>query len=186
MRERLQRMKSDLTAFLQQPVAEISPAKHARPLGRVGHGATHAPVDQQQIQAGMSSESTTTESTKWTDRLVLFLRVMAIVALVKGLFHWSRICGIAVPQGGEFEAQTLAYQSATIYFAVIELVAAVGLWLATPWGAVVWLSAVVSMAIVELLFPAVYGGEWIVVVLELIIAMIYIGLALLAAFERPA
>jgi len=31
----------------------------------------------------------------------------------------------------------MAWQNRTVYFAVIELVAAVGLWLATPWGAVV-------------------------------------------------
>jgi len=59
--------------------------------------------------------------------------------------------------GGEedaFENQPMAWQTATVYFAVIELVAAVGLWLATPWGAVVWLTTVVSMAVIELMFPA--------------------------------
>ena len=53
----------------------------------------------------------------------------------------------------------MAWQTATIYFAVIELVAAVGLWLATPWGAVVWLTTVVSMAVIELMFPEIYGGS---------------------------
>ena len=57
-------------------------------------------------------------------------------------------------------------QTATIFFAVIDLVAAVGLWLAAAWGAVVWLTAAVSMAAVEVLFPQVYGGRMIVVVIE--------------------
>ena len=57
----------------------------------------------------------------------------------------------------------MAWQTATVYFAVIELVAAVGLWLATPWGAVVWLTTVVSMAVIELMFPAIYGGSLVVV-----------------------
>ena len=68
--------------------------------------------------------------------------------------------------GGEeeaFENQSMAWQTATIYFAVIELVAAVGLWLATPWGAVVWLTTVVSMAVIELMFPGIYGGSLTVV-----------------------
>ncbi len=71
--------------------------------------------------------------------------------------------------GGEeeaFENQTMAWQTATIYFAVIELVAAVGLWLATPWGAVVWLTTVVSMAVIELMFPGIYGGSLVVVGVE--------------------
>ena len=33
---------------------------------------------------------------RWTRRLVLFLRVMAGVSMLKGLYHWSRVCGIGV------------------------------------------------------------------------------------------
>ena len=51
-----------------------------------------------------------------------------------------------------------------MFFAVIDLVAAVGLWLAAAWGAVVWLTAVVSMVAVEMFFPQVYGGGMITVV----------------------
>ena len=49
--------------------------------------------------------------------------------------------------------------------AVIDLVAAVGLWLAAPWGAVVWLTSVISMVAVEVLFPQIYGGRiWVVAI----------------------
>ena len=68
----------------------------------------------------------------------------------------------------------MPYQTATVYFAVIELVAAVGLWLATPWGAVVWLTAIVSMAVVELMFPAIYGGGLVVIGLELLLLAAYL------------
>ena len=33
---------------------------------------------------------------RWTRRLVLFLRVMAGVSMLKGLYHWSQVCGIGV------------------------------------------------------------------------------------------
>ena len=46
-----------------------------------------------------------------------------------------------------------------MFFAVIDLVAAVGLWLAAAWGAVIWLTAVASMVAVEIFFPQVFGGE---------------------------
>ena len=32
----------------------------------------------------------------WTEYLVLFLRIMAAVSLVKGLYHWAQVCGIGV------------------------------------------------------------------------------------------
>jgi len=90
--------------------------------------------------------------------------------------------------GGEeeaFENQAMAWQASTVYFAVIELVAAVGLWLATPWGAVVWLTTVVSMAVIELMFPGIYGGSLTVVAFEAIMLSAYLVLAWMAARERP-
>jgi hypothetical protein len=121
----------------------------------------------------------------WTARLVYFLRAMAIVAMAKGLYHWAAICGFVGGENALFENQSLAWQTATIYFAVIELVAAVGLWLATPWGAVVWLTTVLSMAVVELMFPLVYGGSLLVVLIDILLLAAYLGLAWMAARERP-
>ena len=88
--------------------------------------------------------------------------------------------------GGDFQARTVAWQSATVFFAVIDLVAAVGLWLAAAWGAVVWLTAVVSMAVVEVFFPQVYGGSIFIVLGEVTLLGLYMWLAVLAARERPA
>jgi len=121
----------------------------------------------------------------WTRRLVLFLRVMAVLSMVKGLYHWGLVTGFIGGGDEAFEVQTLAWQTATIYFAVIELVAAVGLWLATPWGAVIWLTTVVSTAVIELMFPAIYGGSLIVVGIESVLLALYLVLAWMAAQERP-
>jgi hypothetical protein len=120
----------------------------------------------------------------WATRLVLFLRVMAAVALVKGLYYWGIVCGVGAPSPAGFDAYTMPYQSATVFFAVIDLVAAVGLWLAAPWGAVVWLTSVISMAAVEALFPQIYGGRIWIIILELALLGIYLSLALLSAREH--
>jgi uncharacterized protein DUF6163 len=135
--------------------------------------------------AAIWSERIGTEDSLWTRRLVLFLRVMAVVSVAKGLYHWAQVTGFVGGEEEAFENQSLAWQTATVYFAVIELVAAVGLWLATPWGAVVWLTTVVSMAIIELMFPAIYGGSLVVVIFEGLMLMAYLGLAWMAARERP-
>ncbi len=121
----------------------------------------------------------------WTRRLVLFLRVMAVVSMVKGLYHWSRVCGIGVDESQLFELHSLAWQIATVFFAVIDLVAAVGLWLAAAWGAVVWLMAIASMLAVEMFFPQVFGGGILVGVLEGGLLAIYLLLALKSAQEHP-
>ena len=84
-----------------------------------------------------------------------------------------------------FRRKSIPWQTATVYFAIIDLVAAVGLWLAAVWGAVVWLTAVVSMAAVQVFFPQIYGGSWIVVVIELVLLCSYLVLALQSAREHP-
>jgi Family of unknown function (DUF6163) len=122
----------------------------------------------------------------WTDYLVLFLRVMAAVSLIKGLYHWGQVCGIGVPADEGFETHTIAWQTATVFFAVLDLVAAVGLWLAAAWGAVVWLTSVVSMAAVEVFFPKVYGGSIAIVLVEMTLLCAYLYLAIASARERPA
>ncbi|WP_407154506.1 DUF6163 family protein [Bradyrhizobium sp. STM 3557] len=135
--------------------------------------------------AALSAERTESDDNVWTRRLVLFLRVMAMLSIMKGLYHWAQVTGFIGGEDDAFESQTMAWQAATVYFAVIELVAAVGLWLATPWGAVVWLTTVVSMAVIELMFPAIYGGSLVVVGIEAVMLAAYLVLAWMAARERP-
>ena len=141
--------------------------EQARTLDPVHAGESEAPPD------------------KWASRLVLFMRAMAGLSLLKGLYRWAVVCGIDAPATVGFEGYATPYQSATVFFAVIDLVAAVGLWLAAPWGAVVWLTTVVSMAVIELMFPGIYGGSLTVVGIEAVMLAAYLALAWMAARERP-
>ena len=122
---------------------------------------------------------------QWTRRLVLFLRVMAAFSLLKGLYHWSRVLGIGAGDSELFEYHSIAWQAATVFFAVIDLVAAVGLWLAAAWGAVIWLMAVASMLAVEIFFPQVFGGGWFTALFEFGMLALYLWLALKSAQEQP-
>jgi Family of unknown function (DUF6163) len=121
---------------------------------------------------------------RWSRRLVLFLRVMAGLSLLKGLYHWAIVCGIGAPFPSGFDSYPTPYQVATVFFAIIDPVAGVGLWLAAPWGAVVWLTSVISMAAVELLFPQIFGGNVWLVAMELLLLGAYLGLALMASREQ--
>lgn len=120
----------------------------------------------------------------WTQRLILFLRVMAILSMLKGLYHWAMVLGVADAEGSTFETGPIPWQAATVFFAVIDLIAAVGLWLAAAWGGVVWLTAAISMAAVEVFFPQVFGGSSLVVIAEMLAIFAYVGLALMAGRAR--
>jgi hypothetical protein len=122
----------------------------------------------------------------WTQRLIVFLRVMAAVSMLKGIYHWSRITGIGVADGDAFALHSIAWQTATVFFAVIDLVAAVGLWLAAAWGAVIWLTSIASMLAVEVFFPQVFDGGLLTGAIEALLLAVYLWLALKSAQEhRP-
>src|ERR1700724_4560079 len=84
--------------------------------------------------AAISSERIESDDNVWARRLVFFLRIMAVVSVIQGLYHWAQVTGFIGGEEEAFENQPMAWQTATVYFAVIELVAAVGLWLSPPWG----------------------------------------------------
>src|SRR5271154_5226874 len=92
------------------------------------------PRDGVMSAAAISSERIEADDNVWTKRLVLFLRIMAVFSILKGLYHWAQVTGFIGGEEEAFENQPTAWQAATVYFAVIELVAAVGLWLPTPRG----------------------------------------------------
>ena len=143
-------------------------------------------IEQRQTLDPVHAGEDEAEGQKWAYWLVVFLRVMAAVSLLKGLYHWAVVCGINAPLPSGFDSYPTPYQVATVFFAVIDLVAGVGLWLAAPWGAVVWLTSVISMAAVEILFPQIYGGSMWVVAIEAVLLGAYLWLALMAAREQPA
>ena len=120
----------------------------------------------------------------WTGRLAVYLRAMACVSMLKGLYHWAAVCGIIGEEGG-FEAHAQSWQATTVYFAIIDLVAAVGLWLMGPWGAVVWLTSTVSMIVVQVFFDQVYGTDIMVIGAGGAAIVAYLVLAALAAREHP-
>jgi hypothetical protein len=138
------------------------------------------PADLESLEPVQSSE----QKTLWTDRLVLFLRVMAALSMLKGLYYWSRVCGIGV--GDDlFEYHSVAWQTGTVFFAVIDLVAAIGLCLAAAWGAVIWLMSIASMLAVNLFVPQVFGASIGTGLLESGLLGLYLYLAVKAALEHP-
>src|ERR1700732_3235961 len=91
--------------------------------------------------AAISSERVESDDNVWTRRLVFSLRFMPCLPATKALYHWAQVTGFIGGEEDAFETQPMAWQASTVYFAVIELVAAVGLWLAAPGGGGGWVGA---------------------------------------------
>lgn len=110
------------------------------------------------IQVGVKAGPDADEA-RWTFFLTVFFRVMSLLWIVEGLAQWRRVLA---PVSGSFLDHTSSVMAATIFFAVLDLVAAVGLWLVAPWGGVVWILTLVAQVFVASVKPAFFfGGGWI-------------------------
>lgn len=97
------------------------------------------------------------EDGRWTFALNLFFRLVALLWIVEGLEQWRRIIA---PASGSFLDLSPPMMSATIFFAVLNPVAAVGLWLIAPWGWVVWLLTLIAQVFIVATKPSffLFGG----------------------------
>jgi hypothetical protein len=127
-------------------------------------------------------ERAATSVVRWNAILTWFMRAIAILWIVKGLGAWATIVG-ALPDAG-FEGRSMGYQATLIYFAVIDLVAAVGLWMASTWGGVLWLLAVMSHLILAVFFPRIVSGGPLTMTLLLGLIVFYLIVSWLSAREE--
>ncbi|GBD49042.1 DUF6163 family protein [Methylopila sp. Yamaguchi] len=119
-------------------------------------------------------------SRPWSRRLLYFVRAVAAVECLKGLWHWAALLGFG---GDPFAGASVTGRVATVFFAVADPVAAVGLWLGAAWGVVIWLLAASAQLLVEGLEPHGGGLRWLVT-LSIVAAMAgYLALSLKAKSE---
>src|ERR1700712_5134582 len=84
------------------------------------------------------------------ETLVWFMRTMACVWVAKGLFNWAVLMGLN-PRFGDFTMLPRPLQTTIVFFAGADLLAAIGVWLAAPWGGVLWLLCAAIEAVSPLL-----------------------------------
>jgi hypothetical protein len=120
---------------------------------------------------------------KWTTVLVWYMRTLAWVWVAKGLFNWSVVLGFN-PSFGDFATMPRPLQGTIVFFATVDLLAAVGLWLAAPWGGVLWLLCAVIEAISPLLGAHNTLVGAIAVALNVALVCLYFVLSWAAEQER--
>lgn len=109
--------------------------------------------------------------TRWGLILVIYMRLLAALWILQGLREWSMFM---LPRDAVFDRLSTGQASAVMYFAVIDLLAAVGLWLATQWGGVLWLFAAISQIFVAVSVGHVFTLLWVVI--DVVLIAIYFAL----------
>lgn len=78
---------------------------------------------------------------RWDMMMVVFLRLMAAVWLFRAIGYWGLVLGFGdLPLVEESRLR----QALIVGFALIDCVAAVGIWLLAPWGKSLWVFVLVA------------------------------------------
>ena len=112
--------------------------------------------------------------------------MLSVILLLFGLRQWAVIVGVAASPGGTFESMSVAWQMATMYLAVIDLVAAVGLWMRVAWGNVLWICAALSEIAFHTFFSNTFGIDYTIVGFHLLALGGFAVLVILARKDRRA
>jgi hypothetical protein len=137
---------------------------------------------QQHLDDGIRGDQQEQPRQRWTLALVVYLRLLAILCLGRGLLAWGDVLGIGRPE--LFEAAPFAVQSTTVFFAVLNCVAAVGVWMTSAWGAVVWLTIAIVELVLPLVLPALFGNWTTMSAVWLGTIAVYFVLTWLSTHER--
>jgi hypothetical protein len=107
---------------------------------------------------------------------LVFLRLVAALWLIQGLLHWLDILMPASSAPTAFDHLSRRAAFATAVFAVLDPIAAVGLWLAVPWGAVIWIITLIAQIGVIFVIPGFFANGAPRILMNLILLVAYFAL----------
>jgi hypothetical protein len=109
---------------------------------------------------------------------------LSIVTMIFGLRQWAVILGAIPGGGGPFEQMSMAWGAVTIHLAVVDLVAAVGLWLRVAGGKVLWIYSALFEIALHTVFAGTFGANIPVVVFHLFTLAVFVALTIVAGRSR--
>jgi hypothetical protein len=117
----------------------------------------------------------TNDQPQWTGlMLVLVMRALALLWLAEGAMHWVSLLSAPGDGFATMSAQRLA---AVYFFCVMDFIAAIGLWLATPWGGVVWLVTVGVQILAFVLLPGFWAHGVVLMMADAVLVPFYLWMA---------
>ncbi len=119
----------------------------------------------------------------WQRRLVQFQRVAGGFMVFKGITHWASLFGFGDGSVSHFQQLPADAQAATVFFAIIDLVAGVAVWLGSAWGAMMWLIAAAAQIMANVLVLELSGLNVLLTIIEVLMVAGYVLVRYMAHVE---
>jgi len=118
----------------------------------------------------------------WQQRLVLYQRIAGGFMMFKGLVQWGAL--LSVGAGARFLDFPLDAQVVTVFFAIVDILAGVGLWLGSTWGGALWLIAAALQIVAGIGFVQLSGSLVLLTLFEMLLLAVYVVARFMAHHEE--
>ena len=125
----------------------------------------------------------TVELGPWRRRLIQFQRVAGGFMIFKGLMYWSSLFVSGAGPASYFQQQPIDIQATTVFFAVIDLIAGVALWLGSTWGAMLWLIAAAMQLFADAIVLELSGILILLTIIEVLLVAGYVIIRFMVHME---
>jgi len=116
----------------------------------------------------------------------LFLRLLALYALVSGLVYWAGLTGIAGSGAWRFDLLAPPARIVFTTLAVLMPAAALGLWLTTRWGVVLWVLAATAEIGAYMFLADIFSARAGIAGINMVALVVLILMAVATLIERRA
>ena len=113
-----------------------------------------------------------------------FLRLIAGYCLLFGVLYWIRLIGLHDGTLWRFDLMPIHWQVASVILAVFFPFAAIGLWMLSSWGPVIWFICAATETIMYLGFPELFGERWVIIASHLLVALLYLAFRLVIFWQK--
>jgi hypothetical protein len=112
-----------------------------------------------------------------------FQRVIAGYCLLFGVLYWVRLVGFYPGSLWRFDLMPVHWQLASVVLAVLFPFAAIGLWMLSSWGPVIWFICAAMEMTMYLGFPELYGFRPTIGLSHLGVILLYLAFRVVIYFQ---
>lgn len=117
---------------------------------------------------------------------IWFQRIIAAYCLLFGVLYWIRLIGIYPGPLWRFDLMPVHWQVASVSLAVLFPFAAIGLWMLSSWGPVIWFVCAVVETTMYIGFPERFGHRPAIGAAHVGVILLYLAFVIVIQFQnRP-
>ena len=114
----------------------------------------------------------------------IFLRVVAGYCLLFGILYWVRLIGLYDGPLWRFDQMPVHWQVAAVTLSVFFPFAAIGLWMLTSWGPVIWFICAAIETVMYTVYSNLFGQRLLIVASHGLVASLYLAFRAILYWQK--